>query len=223
MRALAVEEHNSLTDSLTELVETTVPSLLLPPSTTSHMSAMLDLKSGVGGSEASLFLADLLRMYLRLANVRSWKATVISQNDASDGGGLKDALVEVKGEGVYEALRWESGVHRVQRVPATEASGRVHTSTVAVIVSLLYVFSYISYNFAQVLPLLEETDGQNEELFSLDDVKVEVMRARGAGGQVTNYAYKRQDFAHPHLACQQNRIRRSSHTYPHWDNSFHAR
>ena len=143
MRALAVEEHNSLTNSLTELVETTVPSLLVPPSTTSHMSAMLDLKSGVGGSEASLFLADLLRMYLRLANVRGWKASVVSQNDASDGGGLKDALVEVKGEGAYEALRWESGVHRVQRVPATEASGRVHTSTVAIIVSLLYVFSYI--------------------------------------------------------------------------------
>ena len=140
MRALAVEEHNSLTNSLTELVETTVPSLLVPPSTTSHMSAMLDLKSGVGGSEASLFLADLLRMYLRLANVRGWKASVVSQNDASDGGGLKDALVEVKGEGAYEALRWESGVHRVQRVPATEASGRVHTSTVAVIVSLLYIF-----------------------------------------------------------------------------------
>jgi len=204
MRTLAVEEHNSLTNSLTELVETTVPSLLVPPSTTSHMSAMLDLKSGVGGSEASLFLADLLRMYLRLANVRRWKATVVSQNDASDGGGFKDALVEVKGEGVYEALRWESGVHRVQRVPATEASGRVHTSTVAVIVSLPYVFSYKSYNLAQVLPLLEETDGQNEELFSLEDVKIEVMRSRGAGGQVTNHACKIQRFAHHHPARQQN-------------------
>ena len=202
MRALAVEEHHSLSNTLTELVETTVPSLLVPPSTTSHMSAMLDLRSGVGGSEASLFLADLLRMYLRLANVRGWKATVVSQNDASDGGGLKDALVEVKGEGPYEALRWESRVHRVQGVPATEASGRVHTSTVAVIVSLPYIFSYTNYNLARVLPLLEEKDGQHEELFSLDDVKVEVMRARGAGGQVTIYACKKQDFAHHHLARQ---------------------
>lgn len=134
MRALAAEEHDSLDKSLTELVEKTVPSLLVPPSTTTHLSAMLELKSGVGGSEASLFLSNLLRMYLRLANVRRWNANVVSQN-VTDGGGIKDAIVEVKGEGAYEALRWESGVHRVQRVPATEASGRVHTSTVAIIVS----------------------------------------------------------------------------------------
>ncbi|RDB26689.1 Peptide chain release factor 1 [Hypsizygus marmoreus] len=169
MRALAVEEHDSLGKSLAELVETTIPSLLIPPSTTSHLSAMLELKSGVGGSEASLFLSNLLRMYLRLSNVRRWKANVVSQND-SDGGGIKDAIVEVKGEGVFEALRWESGVHRVQRVPATEASGRVHTSTVAII----------------VLPLMEETDNHNEELFNMEDVKIEVMRSRGAGGQHVN-------------------------------------
>lgn len=134
MRLLAFEEHESLNKSLTELVETTLPSLLIPPSTTSHLSAMLELKSGVGGSEASLFLSNLLRMYLRHANACRWKANVISQN-VTDNGGIKDAIVEVKGWGVYDALRWESGVHRVQRVPATEASGRVHTSTVAVIVS----------------------------------------------------------------------------------------
>jgi len=93
----------------------------------------MELKSGVGGSEAGLFLTDLLRMYLRLANGRRWKATVVAQND-SDGGGTKDAIVEIKGEGAYDALCWESGVHRVQRVPATEASGRVHTSTAAIIV-----------------------------------------------------------------------------------------
>ncbi|KAF8066832.1 hypothetical protein FPV67DRAFT_1417323 [Lyophyllum atratum] len=168
MRALAVEEHHSLDQSLTELVETTVPALLIPPSTTTHLSAMLELKSGVGGSESSLFLANLLRMYLRLANVRRWQASVVSQNE-NEGGGIKDAIVEVKGEGAYEALRWESGVHRVQRVPATEASGRVHTSTVAVI----------------VLPLMEETD-TTDDLFNMEDIKVEVMRARGAGGQHVN-------------------------------------
>jgi peptide chain release factor 1 len=133
MRALAAEEHDFLSKSLSEIVETTFPTLLIPPSTTSHLSALMELKSGVGGSEASLFLADLLRMYLRLAIGRRWKATVVAQND-SDGGGIKDAIVEVKGEGAYDALRWESGVHRVQRVPATEASGRVHTSTVAIVV-----------------------------------------------------------------------------------------
>jgi peptide chain release factor 1 len=127
----------------------------------------MELKSGVGGSESSLFLADLLRMYQRLANSRRWKAQIVTKNDL-ESGGIKDAVLEIKGEEVYDTLRWESGVHRVQRVPATEASGRVHTSTVAVI----------------VLPLMEETDGQNNELFSMDEIKIEVMRARGAGGQV---------------------------------------
>lgn len=133
MRTLAAEEHSSLSQFLSDIVESVFPSLLIPSSSTSHLSALMELKSGVGGSEASLFLADLLRMYLRLANGRRWKATVVSQND-SDGGGIKDAIIEIKGEGVYDALRWESGVHRVQRVPATEASGRVHTSTVAAVV-----------------------------------------------------------------------------------------
>lgn len=133
MRALAVEEHESLSKSITEIVETTFPSLLVPPSTTSHLSALMELKSGVGGSEASLFLSNLLRMYLRLANVRRWKAEIVAQNE-TDGGGMKDATIEIKGAGAYEALRWESGVHRVQRVPATEASGRVHTSTAAIVV-----------------------------------------------------------------------------------------
>ena len=133
MRSLAAEEYDSLSQTLTEIVESALPALLIPPSATSHLSALMELKSGVGGSEASLFLSDLLRMYLRLASVRRWKATVVSQND-SDGGGIKDATIEVKGRGAYEALRWESGVHRVQRIPATEASGRLHTSTVAIVV-----------------------------------------------------------------------------------------
>lgn len=133
MRTLAAEEHDFLSKSASEIVESTFPTLLIPPSSTSHLSALMELKSGVGGSEASLFLADLLRMYLRLANGRHWKATVVAQNN-SDGGGIKDAIVEIKGVGTYDWLRWESGVHRVQRVPATEASGRVHTSTIAIVV-----------------------------------------------------------------------------------------
>lgn len=170
MRAMASEEYNSLTQSLTETVEKTFPALLIPPSTTSHLSALFELKSGVGGSEASLFLGDMMRMYLRLANAHRWKADVVASNDA-DGGGVKDAIVEIKGEGAYDALRWESGVHRVQRVPATETSGRIHTSTVA----------------AVVLPLEEDNGFQkDDELIKMEDVKLEVMRARGAGGQHVN-------------------------------------
>jgi peptide chain release factor 1 len=121
--------------SLSHSLSTTFPSLLVPPSATSHLSALLELKSGVGGSEASLFLTDLLRVYLRYAQTMRWKAEVIGKNE-TDGGGVKDAIVEVKGMKAYDSLRWESGVHRVQRVPATETKGRVHTSTVAVVVGL---------------------------------------------------------------------------------------
>ena len=99
------------------------------------MSALIELKAGVGGSESSLFCADLLRMYTRYAHARGWAPAVVSAN-ASDQGGFKDAILEITGAGAYEALRAESGVHRVQRVPATESSGRVHTSTVAAVVSL---------------------------------------------------------------------------------------
>ncbi|KAF9527183.1 hypothetical protein CPB83DRAFT_768846 [Crepidotus variabilis] len=169
MRSLAVEEIDSLSTNLAELVQTTIPALLVPPSKTSHLGALMELKSGVGGSEASLFLAELLRMYQRLANNSRWHASVVGKNDLENGG-IKDAVVEFKGEGAYDSLRWESGVHRVQRVPATETSGRTHTSTVAIV----------------VLPLIEETDSQQDELFNMEDVKLEVMRARGAGGQHVN-------------------------------------
>jgi peptide chain release factor 1 len=168
MRALATEEYEVLADQLSDTVTQNFPKLLIPPSTTSHLGTLVELKSGVGGSESSLFLADLLRMYQRLANTSRWKSQIMSKNDLENGG-IKDAVLEIKGEGAYDTLRWESGVHRVQRVPATEASGRVHTSTVAVL----------------VMPLIEETSGQDEELFSMDDIKMEVMRARGAGGQVS--------------------------------------
>lgn len=108
----------------------------------------MDLKSGVGGQESSLFLSELLRMYTRFAGSKSvdeetgevikakWGVTIVQQNDA-DAGGIKDAIVEIKGKGAYDLMRWESGVHRVQRVPATDSAGRVHTSTVAVIVGIV--------------------------------------------------------------------------------------
>ena len=133
MRALADDEYSSLASSLSHSISTVFPSLLVPPSTTKHLSALMELKSGVGGSEASLFLGDLLRVYLRYAQQKRWKAEIIARID-NNSGGVKDAIVEIKGAGSYDGLRWESGVHRVQRVPATDTKGRVHTSTVAVVV-----------------------------------------------------------------------------------------
>ncbi|KAH9158969.1 peptide chain release factor 1 [Lactarius sanguifluus] len=167
---LAVVESDTLLSSLRSLLVHELPNALLPPSETDGLSALVELKAGVGGSESSLFVADLLRMYGRFARLNNWSPTVLASSE-NDSGGFKDALLEVKGTGAYESLRWESGVHRVQRVPATEASGRVHTSTVA----------------AVVLPLSEESrpDGV-DDLLKQDDVRMEVMRARGAGGQHVN-------------------------------------
>lgn len=145
MRSLATEEYVTLTESLSHSLSKIFPPLLVPNSTTNHLSALLELKSGVGGSEASLFLGDLLKVYLRYAQDKKWDAAVIARN-MTEGGGVRDATIEVKGSGAYDMLRWESGVHRVQRVPATETKGRVHTSTVAVVVSLLtLVFLWGSY------------------------------------------------------------------------------
>ncbi|KAJ6597038.1 hypothetical protein DFH09DRAFT_1133459 [Mycena vulgaris] len=169
LRSMASEDYTMLTESLTEIVKRRFPAILVPPSRTAHLSALMELKSGVGGSEASLFLGEMLRMYLRLAQASQWKGDVVVNNEL-DGGGVKDATVEFRGAGAYDALQWESGVHRVQRVPATEQSGRVHTSTVAVV----------------VLPLVEESEADKEELYSMDDIKIEVMRSKGAGGQHVN-------------------------------------
>ncbi|KAG9311303.1 hypothetical protein JVU11DRAFT_8391 [Chiua virens] len=170
MRSLAEDEFTTLKENLSTYLSTTFPSLLVPPSQTRSFSALLELKAGVGGSEATLFLTDLLRVYVRYAHTRGWRADVIQSTEVM-GGGMRDAIVEVKGEEAYDSLRWETGVHRVQRVPATEASGRVHTSTVAVI----------------VLPLSEEVEpAADDDLFKMEDVKIEVMRSRGAGGQHVN-------------------------------------
>ena len=133
MRSLAADEYSELLTKLTGLTESTFPKLFIPPSETAHMSAMIELKAGVGGSESMLFAADVMRMYMRLAGTLGWKTTIVANNE-TDNGGVKDAIIEVKGNNAYDTLRWESGVHRVQRVPETETSGRVHTSTIAVLV-----------------------------------------------------------------------------------------
>ena len=96
----------------------------------------MELKAGVGGDEAALFVSDLLRMYGRAGETNGWQVEVIAREENESGRGIKSSVLEMRGEGAYDCLRWESGVHRVQRVPETERSGRVHTSTAAVVVSL---------------------------------------------------------------------------------------
>lgn len=167
---LATVETDDLLGNLRSLLVHDLPNALLPSSETEGLSALVELKAGVGGSESSLFTAELLRMYGRFSRLNGWRPTVLASSE-SDSGGFKDVILEVNGSGAYETLRWESGVHRVQRVPATEASGRLHTSTVA----------------AVVLPLSEEPrSDRTDDLLKIDDVRVEVMRSRGAGGQHVN-------------------------------------
>lgn len=133
IRALASEEYKSVLADSKQHIEEVLPTLIIPPSTSAEYHAILELKSGVGGAESSLFLTDLMKMYSRYASDQGWQAKVISE-DGRDGGGIKNASMEVLGEGSYDDLKWETGVHRVQRIPATEAGGRVHTSTVSLFV-----------------------------------------------------------------------------------------
>ena len=154
--------------------------LLVPEPASSSFSALLEIKAGVGGSESGIFAGELVRMYARLSARKSWKATLVDSTalpgfaNSQLGDPVKDAILEVNGEGAYGFLRNEAGVHRVQRVPATESQGRVHTSTVGVIVLPLDSSSTNAGN------------GNEDDFFEAKDVKVEVMRSRGAGGQHVN-------------------------------------
>ncbi|GAA5929987.1 hypothetical protein JCM1841_001236 [Sporobolomyces salmonicolor] len=173
LRELARSDLPQAESSLTSL-RSHLLSTLLPPSSTSSLSALLELKSGVGGSESALFAGSLVRMYMRLAARKGWKASLVEATaiqGVGAGEAYKEAILEIEGEGAFGALRREAGVHRVQRVPATESQGRVHTSTVAIIV-------LPSESAAQPI--------DDSDLFDPKDVKVETMRSRGAGGQHVN-------------------------------------
>lgn len=146
-------------------IETEIQQLLIPKDPQDEKNAILEIRAGTGGDEASIFAGDLLRMYLRYFEKRGWKAAVLSETEGTVGG-YKEIQLEVSGEDVYGTLKFESGVHRVQRVPATEASGRVHTSAATV----------------AVLPEAEEVDFELKE----SDVKMETSRSGGAGGQNVN-------------------------------------
>lgn len=164
MRTLAKLELPGLEEQL-EKSEKQLRNLLIPKDPYDEKNAILEIRAGTGGDEASLFAGDLLRMYLKYCENKGWKASLLSESEGTVGG-YKEVQIEISGEDVYGTLKFESGVHRVQRVPDTEASGRVHTSAVTV----------------AVMPEAEEVDFELKE----SDVKMETARSGGAGGQNVN-------------------------------------
>jgi len=164
LKELAKEEVERLTKEL-EKVEKEIRILLLPKDPKDSKNVILEIRAGVGGEEAALFVADLLHMYQKYAEEKGWKFSILSANKTGLGG-YKEVIALIEGEGAYSRLKFESGVHRVQRVPATEAGGRIHTSTATVAV-------------------LTETD-ETEIQIDPKDLKIETFRASGAGGQYVN-------------------------------------
>jgi peptide chain release factor 1 len=167
MRDLAREELKSLTAQRDALVGE-MKILLIPKDPNDEKNVMLEIRAGTGGDEAALFAAELFRMYSMYAERRGWRLDVMSSNDTGVGG-LKEVIAMIEGRGAYSKLKYESGVHRVQRVPATEASGRIHTSTVTV----------------AVLPEAEEVDVQINE----KDLRIDTFCSSGPGGQSVNTTY----------------------------------
>jgi len=164
MAAEARAEVERVEQALTQ-VERDLKPLLVPPDPLNDRPAIVEIRPGTGGDEAALFAADLYRMYTRFLDRRGWKHETIQYSEGTLGG-LKEAVFRVTGDGAFGALRWESGTHRVQRVPATEAQGRIHTSAATV----------------AVLPEAEEVDVEIDD----KDLRIDVFRASGPGGQGVN-------------------------------------
>lgn len=164
MRALAQEEVQRLDAALPDL-EQRLRLALLPSDIADGRPAILEIRPGTGGEEAALFAADLMRMYLRYADLRGWAVEVIALSE-TELGGLREAVLRIAGDGVFARLKFESGVHRVQRVPVTESGGRIHTSAATV----------------AVLPEASEVD----LVIPDSDIRIDTMRASGAGGQHVN-------------------------------------
>ncbi len=164
MAAMAAEELPALEKRRAQLAED-IQYALLPRDANEDKDAIIEIRAGTGGDEAAIFASDLMRMYQRYAETRGWKVEPMEAS-TSDAGGFREVIFKVSGDEVFRSMKYESGVHRVQRVPATEAQGRIHTSTATV----------------AVLPEAEEVDFE----INPNDLRIEVCRASGAGGQGVN-------------------------------------
>jgi peptide chain release factor 1 len=164
MRAMAEAEFERVAEDARAMAQA-IRVALLPKDAADEGDAILELRAGTGGDEAALFAGDLFRMYLKYAEAKGWKVEVLSQSEGT-AGGYKEIVAEIAGRGAFARLKFESGVHRVQRVPATEAQGRIHTSAATV----------------AVLPEAQELDFVIDEA----DLKIDTMRSSGAGGQHVN-------------------------------------
>lgn len=165
IRAMADEEFTGATAELKEL-EMTLQTLLLPKDSKDSCNVFLEIRAGTGGDEAAIFSGDLYRMYARYAETQNWKLEVITERPGEHGG-YKEIIARIEGKNVYEKLKFESGAHRVQRVPETETQGRIHTSACTV----------------AIMPELEEVD---EIEISKNELRIDTYRASGAGGQHVN-------------------------------------
>ncbi|NLN14385.1 MAG: peptide chain release factor 1 [Tissierellia bacterium] len=164
MNELVKEEIKELEENIAS-IEEELKVLLIPKDPNDHKNVIVEIRAGAGGDEAALFAGDLFRMYTRFAERNNWKVEVMSTNEIGIGG-YKEVIFMIKGKGAYSKLKFESGVHRVQRVPETEAGGRIHTSTATV----------------AVLPEAEDVDVEINE----SDLKIDIYRSSGAGGQHVN-------------------------------------
>ena len=164
MRELALAEVKTIKEALPEL-EAQLKVLLLPKDPMDEKNILLEIRAGTGGEEAALFAGDLFRMYCRYAEARRWKVEIMSQSETGSGG-YKEVIASIAGDKVYSRLKYESGAHRVQRVPATESQGRIHTSAVTV----------------AIMPEAEEVDVAIDP----NDLRIDVYRSSGPGGQSVN-------------------------------------
>ena len=164
MRELAKEELNA-SKAKVEGLEETLKILLLPKDPNDEKNVIVEIRAGAGGDEAALFAAEIYRMYVHYAEGRRWKVETVECEEIGIGG-MKNVSFMVSGQGVYSAMKYESGVHRVQRVPETESGGRIHTSTISV----------------AVMPEAEEVEVEIDD----KDIRIDVMRASGNGGQCVN-------------------------------------